>query len=120
MRCLHFVSKLSNQRVGGFVNDVGRINGNLNLSRSLGDLKYKQIINARPQDQMITAFPDVTITEMTNDDEFMILACDGVWDIMTCQSACDFVREKISKGKIILLSPLQFLIYNDFVYLYFL
>jgi hypothetical protein len=28
---------------GGFVNSMGRVNGNLNLSRSLGDLKYKQL-----------------------------------------------------------------------------
>lgn len=83
--------------VGGFVNEMGRVNGNLNLSRSLGDLKYKQIVNAKPADQMITAFPDVTVTPMTHQDEFMLLACDGVWDILTSQSACDFVRERIQR-----------------------
>lgn len=85
-------------RVGGFVNQNGRINGNLNLSRSIGDLKYKQLVNVRPEDQMITADPDITTTVLDKDDEFMILACDGVWDILTSQAAVDFVRNGISQG----------------------
>ena len=47
------------EAVGGFVNAAGRVNGNLNLSRSLGDLKYKQAKEAPPSAQMITAEPDV-------------------------------------------------------------
>ena len=30
------------QRAGGFVNFEGRVNGNLNLSRAIGDLTYKK------------------------------------------------------------------------------
>jgi serine/threonine protein phosphatase PrpC len=41
---------------GGFVNLVGRINGNLNLSRSLGDLKYKQN-PALPMSQQVYSLP---------------------------------------------------------------
>lgn len=44
---------------GGFVNQFGRVNGNLNLSRSIGDLKYKQVPGIPPAEQMITAEPDV-------------------------------------------------------------
>ena len=44
---------------GGFVNQFGRVNGNLNLSRSLGDLKYKQVPGISPAEQMITAQPDI-------------------------------------------------------------
>ena len=44
---------------GGFVNQFGRVNGNLNLSRSIGDLKYKQIPGLSPAEQMITAEPDI-------------------------------------------------------------
>ena len=46
---------------GGFVNQFGRVNGNLNLSRSIGDLKYKQVPGIPPSMQMITAEPDVTL-----------------------------------------------------------
>ena len=44
---------------GGFVNQFGRVNGNLNLSRSIGDLKYKQVPGIDPAEQMITAEPDI-------------------------------------------------------------
>ena len=52
------------EAVGGFVNGAGRVNGNLNLSRSLGDLKYKQAADAPPAAQMITAEPDVGVFEI--------------------------------------------------------
>ena len=44
---------------GGFVNHFGRVNGNLNLSRSVGDLKYKQVPGIAPADQIITSEPDI-------------------------------------------------------------
>lgn len=47
------------QKAGGFVNQVGRVNGNLNLSRSIGDLKYKQVQGISKAEQMITAQPDI-------------------------------------------------------------
>jgi len=50
-----------NKRVlaaGGYVAD-GRINGNLNLSRALGDLEYKQDKNLTPEKQIITAAPEL-------------------------------------------------------------
>ena len=46
-------------RSGGFINQFGRVNGNLNLSRSIGDLKYKQVPGITPAQQMITAEPDI-------------------------------------------------------------
>lgn len=51
------MTRISN--AGGFVNRFGRVNGNLNLSRSIGDLKYKQVPGISPADQMITAEPDI-------------------------------------------------------------
>jgi len=76
----------------------GRINGNLNLSRSLGDLKYKQVKRVPREAQMITAEPDVTVTTLGPQDRFFVLACDGVWDVMTCQEICDFVSERLDQG----------------------
>jgi serine/threonine protein phosphatase PrpC len=46
-------------KAGGFVNHFGRVNGNLNLSRSIGDLKYKQVPGIPPPGQIITAEPDI-------------------------------------------------------------
>lgn len=83
------------REAGGFVNMVGRVNGNLNLSRSLGDLKYKQSKHLPPEAQMITAEPDILVIDINADDEFFVLACDGIWDVLSNQEACDFVREKV-------------------------
>ncbi|EGB02760.1 hypothetical protein AURANDRAFT_5711, partial [Aureococcus anophagefferens] len=82
---------------GGFVTAQGRVNGNLNLSRSLGDLKYKGNKALGRDRQMITAEPDVAVhTLVARDDEFMVLACDGVWDVLSNQECVDFVRERIA------------------------
>eukprot|EP01039_Chlorochromonas_danica_P011095 gene11094-12358_t len=84
------------QAAGGFVSFAGRVNGNLNLSRSLGDLKYKQNKSVPPEGQMITAEPDIAVIDLCADDQFFILACDGVWDCLTNQQACDFVSTRLA------------------------
>ena len=69
----------------------------MNLSRSLGDLKYKQNKKLTPQYQAITAYPEILIDNYSNDINFLIIACDGVWDCLSNQQACDFVKEKLRK-----------------------
>ena len=86
------------RKAGGFVeatNGFFRVNGNLNLSRSIGDLKYKQSTNLKPEEQIITAEPDVLQHKLDPKDEFFIVACDGVWDVLSNQEAVDFVRTRI-------------------------
>lgn len=84
---------------GGFVqcvNGIFRINGNLNLSRAIGDLKYKANVSLEPKDQIITAEPDVIQEEIQlGRDQFIIIACDGIWDCVTNQEAVDFVKERL-------------------------
>jgi protein phosphatase 1B len=29
-------------------------------------------------------------------DEFLVLACDGVWDVMSNEDLCDFVRSRLA------------------------
>jgi serine/threonine protein phosphatase PrpC len=84
-------------RAGGFVNQFGRVNGNLNLSRSIGDLKYKQVPGIPPPDQMITAEPDVMQIALQPDDEFIILGCDGIWDCLSNEKAVEYVRNRIDE-----------------------
>jgi len=78
-----------------------RVNGNLNLSRSIGDLEYKKGRGLGPHEQMISATPDVQIFPRESEDEFMILACDGIWDVLPNQDVVDFVRDRLPelKGK---------------------
>ena len=61
---------------GGFV-DFGRVNGNLALSRAIGDFEFKKSADLPPEQQIVTAFPEVTIHETSDDDEFLVVACDG-------------------------------------------
>lgn len=63
----------------------GRVNGSLNLSRALGDMEYKQSKHLPPAEQIVTAYPDVRQLQLGADVEFMILACDGIWDVLTNQ-----------------------------------
>ena len=65
------------------------------MSRSLGDFEYKQDKNLSAKDQMITAYPEINIELLDDNCEFIILACDGIWDCLTPQEACDFVRNKL-------------------------
>mmetsp|Transcript_4946 Transcript_4946/g.10411 ORF Transcript_4946/g.10411 Transcript_4946/m.10411 type:complete len:633 (-) Transcript_4946:318-2216(-) len=82
-------------RSGGFVNHFGRINGNLNLSRSIGDLKYKQVPGIPPAHQMITAEPDIMQIALDDSDEFIVLGCDGIWDCLSNEQAVNFVKSRI-------------------------
>ena len=86
---------------GGFLSEIGgvcRVNGNLNLSRAIGDLKYKCNTELPPKDQIITAQPEIRKIALTPEDRFFILACDGVWDVMSNQDAVDFVGARMDQG----------------------
>ncbi len=61
---------------GGFV-DFGRVNGNLALSRAIGDFEFKKGAELAPEQQIVTAYPDVVMHELSDDDEFLVIACDG-------------------------------------------
>lgn len=63
---------------GGFV-DFGRVNGNLALSRAIGDFEFKKSAELAPEQQIVTAYPDVVVHELADDDEFLVIACDGMF-----------------------------------------
>jgi protein phosphatase 1G len=90
------------ESAGGFVSNLGgmsRVNGNLNLSRAIGDLKYKGNKDLHAKHQIITAEPDIEEADIQEGDEFLLLACDGIWDVLTNQEAIDFVRKGLEEGK---------------------
>lgn len=58
----------------------------MNLSRSLGDFYYKQDKNLAYDEQLIISKPDVTVTERTKEDEFIIMGCDGIWEKYVSES----------------------------------
>ena len=82
------------QKAGGFVQE-GRVNGSLALSRAIGDLEYKQSKTLPPQEQIVTAYPEIKTETIVPGDEFVVIACDGIWDVLTSQQCCDFVRRRL-------------------------
>ncbi|KTF99745.1 hypothetical protein cypCar_00020085 [Cyprinus carpio] len=67
------------KNAGGKVTMDGRVNGGLNLSRAIGDHFYKRNKTLPPEEQMISSLPDVKVLTLSEDHEFMVIACDGIW-----------------------------------------
>lgn len=63
------------------------------------DLFGTQNKDLKAEEQMISALPDVKRTTLTPKDEFMILACDGIWNSLSSEEVVDFVRTRIQKGE---------------------
>lgn len=82
------------KNAGGSV-DMGRVNGSLALSRAIGDFRFKLNPSLTPDLQIVTAEPEITEHLMTDLDEFVVLACDGIWDCLTDQQVIDFIRNKL-------------------------
>lgn len=62
----------------------------LAMSRSLGDHAVKPI--------GVIATPVVSIHELKEEDDFMIIATDGVWEFMSSQEAVDIVSKHLDNG----------------------
>ncbi|KAK4684189.1 protein phosphatase PTC2/3, partial [Tremellales sp. Uapishka_1] len=82
---------------GGFV-EFGRVNGNLALSRALGDFEFKQNYSLDAEHQIVTADPDIITHKVDGEEEFLVLACDGIWDCLSSQQVVDITRRAIAKG----------------------
>ena len=54
----------------------------LSVSRAFGDIKYTKYVTRKP---------DVFNYTLKQNDQFLILACDGLWDVMCTQDAVNFV-----------------------------
>ncbi|XP_047151734.1 protein phosphatase 2C 56-like [Vigna umbellata] len=63
-----------------------RVLGVLAMSRSIGDRYLKP---------WIIPEPEVNIVRREKNDECLILASDGLWDVMTNEEACEVARKRI-------------------------
>ena len=70
--------------------DIGCTQIGLAMSRSLGDHAVKSI--------GVIAEPVVTTHHVTEDDEFMIIASDGVWEFVKSSEAVQVVSENLHLG----------------------
>ncbi|XP_015712913.1 protein phosphatase 1B isoform X1 [Coturnix japonica] len=83
------------QNAGGSVM-IQRVNGSLAVSRALGDYDYKCVDGKGPTEQLVSPEPEVCeILRAEEDDQFIILACDGIWDVMGNEELCEFVKSRL-------------------------
>lgn len=75
---------------------IQRVNGSLAVSRALGDYEYKNVEGKGQCEQLVSPEPEVSVEARNEkEDEFLILACDGVWDVMTNDDLVEFVRSRL-------------------------
>jgi len=74
-------------KAGGFVAESNRVNGILALTRALGDVDLQPAV---------THEPEVIEREVTEEDQFVILACDGLWDMISNEQAVKIASKQKS------------------------
>lgn len=90
-------------KAGGYVEQelspgcetVYRVNGDLALSRAIGDLDYKTNELLDAGSQIISAVPDVKTFRRQAYDEFLVIACDGVWEVLSNEEVVEFVQKRL-------------------------
>lgn len=82
------------EKAGSVVTE-GRVDGNLNLSRALGDLKYKINKELKPEEWPITANPDVRVEDLTPEDDFVIMGCDGIWETKSNDEMVAYIYDRL-------------------------
>lgn len=82
------------QNAGGSVT-LQRINGSLAVSRALGDFDFKEVAWRSQTEQLVSPEPEVFQLERSPADEFLVVACDGVWDAMDNEELCAFVHNQM-------------------------
>ncbi|KAL2024684.1 hypothetical protein VTK56DRAFT_6885 [Thermocarpiscus australiensis] len=87
---LSYDHKGSDENEGKRITNAGglilnnRVNGVLAVTRALGDTYMKDLVTGHPYTTETVIQPDL--------DEFIIIACDGLWDVCSDQDAVDLVR----------------------------
>jgi len=98
---------------GGYVS-MKKVCGILATSRSFGDFDFKKISNShyfKPPvkndgKDIVSAIPEIReITINYLEDEFIVVACDGLFDVFTSQQCVDYVRDKLGENQIMEQDP---------------
>lgn len=70
----------------------------LATSRAFGDFDFKSNENLTPSRQAVICTPEIVVRERKSDEDmYLILACDGIWDVMSNEEVGEFVVKHVSK-----------------------
>ncbi|KAM7253311.1 hypothetical protein ACFE04_025929 [Oxalis oulophora] len=83
--------KIRIEKLGGVIYD-GYLNGQLSVARAIGDWHMK---SPKGTECPLSAEPELQQTHLTEDDEFLIIGCDGLWDVMSSQCAVTTARKEL-------------------------
>jgi len=70
---------------GKFGKTIARVNGQLAVSRALGDHSFKPHVTSEPQ---------ITEIEITQKNRTLVMACDGLWDVLEDQETIDIISNE--------------------------
>lgn len=84
----NFLERKRIESAGGFV-QMDRVNGELAMSRAIGDFQYKSNSKLSDAEQMVISIPDVAIHKRSSNDLKLLVACDGVFDVFDNQEAVE-------------------------------
>nr|CAN70009.1 hypothetical protein VITISV_038752 [Vitis vinifera] len=83
--------RLRIEKLGGVIYD-GYLNGQLSVARALGDWHMK---GPKGSNCPLSSEPELQEIILTEEDEFLILGCDGLWDVMSSQCAVTMTRKEL-------------------------
>ncbi|XP_021274358.1 probable protein phosphatase 2C 47 [Herrania umbratica] len=83
--------RLRIEKLGGVIYD-GYLNGQLSVARALGDWHIK---GSKGSKSPLSCEPELEEVFLTEEDEFLIMGCDGLWDVMSSQCAVTMVRKEL-------------------------
>mmetsp|Transcript_18381 Transcript_18381/g.29930 ORF Transcript_18381/g.29930 Transcript_18381/m.29930 type:complete len:1041 (+) Transcript_18381:313-3435(+) len=70
----------------------------LGVARAFGDYDYKSNEKLSPMRQAVVCTPDVVVRERAEgEDMYLVLACDGVWDVMSNEDVGAFVARRVAE-----------------------
>jgi serine/threonine protein phosphatase PrpC len=73
-------------------------------------LCFKTNLKLKTYEQAVTCFPEINKFELTDDVEFIIMGCDGIWDCVEVQKFCEFISKNLKNESMPLNILLPFLI----------
>jgi serine/threonine protein phosphatase PrpC len=81
------------KKAGGRIIE-GRVNGLLNLSRSIGDFQFKNRKDLKQEEQIVTCNPDILFENRSKNDDFVIMGCDGIWECISNTGISEYIYDK--------------------------